>query len=265
MNYKLVAMDMDGTLLNSKLSITVDTLFAIKKAMEKGVKFTISTGRPVIGIKKYIEILGIDTPVITYNGACVVDPITEEVLYTKNLENMDAKRILELGNQYGTLMCVWSNNTLYANRFEGKLENYRKLSGAIPKLITDYEELVNQGITKILWYDEVSRINQFVDEIDMNTFDCATSVTSQPYFLEFFNKDVNKGVALDYIGQKLGIKQEEIVAIGDGLNDLAMIEYAGLGVAMGNAHPKIKEVAKYITATNDEDGISDVIYELILN
>ena len=84
MKYKLVAMDMDGTLLNSKRSITIETLFAIKKGMECGIKFTISTGRPLLGIKKYIDILGLDTPVITYNGACVVNPLTCEILFKKN-------------------------------------------------------------------------------------------------------------------------------------------------------------------------------------
>ena len=264
MKYKLVAMDMDGTLLSSKLAITVDTLFAIKKAMEKGVIFTISTGRPLLGIKKYIEILGLTTPVITYNGACVVDPVTEEILFRKELENEDAKRIFELGEKYGTLMCVWSGNKLYGNRLDDQFEDYRKLSGATPHLITDYDELYEQGITKILWYDSVEKINRYLSEIDVNIFNCATCVTSKPYFLEFFNRDVNKGVALDFISEKLNIKQEEVVAVGDGLNDLDMIEYAGLGVAMANATEKVKAASNYVTGSNDEDGIADLIYDVIL-
>ena len=264
MKYKLVAMDMDGTLLNSKLSITIDTLFAIKKAMGQGVKFTISTGRPLLGIKKYVEILGIDSPVITYNGAMVVDPITEKILFKKDLIPSDARKILELGKKHDVLMCIWSNGNLYANRLDGNLENYRNLSGAVPVALDDFEQVVNDGISKILWINEEDKINQYIKEIDPSMFENVTYVTSQPIFLEFFNRDVNKGVALNFIAETLGVLQEEVVAVGDGLNDYEMISYAGLGVAMGNAHPKIKKIAKYITATNDEDGIADVIYELIL-
>lgn len=264
MKYKLVAMDMDGTLLNSKLAITVETLFAIKKAESEGVRFTISTGRPLLGIKQYIEILGFDTPVITYNGACVVDPKSEEILFKKDLLAQDAKKIYELGLSYDVLMCVWSNGTLYANRLDSNLENYRKLSGAIPVLIDDFDEIVNQGISKILWAAIPEKIQMCKKEINPNDFTNVTYVTSQPIFLEFFNKDVSKGIALDFIAKSLGIKQEEVVAFGDGLNDYEMIEYAGLGVAMGNAHEEIKKIADFVTSTNDEDGIADAIYEKVL-
>lgn len=265
MKYKLVAMDMDGTLLNSKRSITVDTLFAIKDAMKKGVKFTISTGRPLLGIKKYLEILDLgDTPVITYNGANVVNPITEEILFSKDLISSDARKIYELGSKIDVLIVVWSNNTLYANMFDERLESYRSLSGATPVLITDFEEIIKQGITKILWSGTESLIAKYKEELKNEDFKNTTFVTSQPIFLEFFNKDVNKGVSLDFIAKSCGIKQEEVVAVGDGLNDYEMIEYAGLGVAMGNACEEIKKIANHITRTNDEDGIADVIYEKIL-
>ena len=264
MKYKLIACDMDGTLLNSKLAITVDTLFAIKKAMANGVKFTISTGRPLLGIKKYVDIVGIDTPVITYNGAMVVDPLTEEVLFKKDLLTSDAKKILELGTERNVLMIIWSNGKLYSNRQDERLENYRKLSGAVPTILTSYEEVLEQGISKILWINDADIIQTYIKELAPISFESVTYVTSQPIFLELFNKEVSKGVALDFIAKKYGILQEEVVAFGDGLNDYEMIEYAGMGVAMGNAHPKIKEIANYITATNDEDGIADAIYELIL-
>ena len=266
MKYKLVAMDMDGTLLNSKRVITNETLFALKKAMASNVICTISTGRPLLGIKKYVEILGLeDSPVITYNGACVVNPKTEEILFSKDLLDCDARKIYELGSKYNVLIVVWSNNILYANRFDERLESYRSLSGATPVLITDFEEIIKQGISKILWSDEKEEINRYLEELNPNMFSNVTYVTSQPIFLEFFNKDVSKGIAVDFIAKKYGILQEEVVCIGDGLNDYEMIEYAGLGIAMGNADPEIKKIANYITGTNDEDGIASVIYEKVLN
>ena len=127
-----------------------------------------------------------------------------------------------------------------------------------------YEEVLEQGISKILWINDADIIQSYIKELAPVSFESVTYVTSQPIFLELFNREVSKGVALDFIAKMYGILQEEVVAFGDGLNDYEMIEYAGMGVAMGNAHPKIKEIANHITATNDEDGIADAIYELIL-
>ena len=135
---------------------------------------------------------------------------------------------------------------------------------SINLLMEDEEALLDQGITKILWYDEVPSINQWQEELKDVEFDSVTFCTSQPFFLEFFNSKVSKAVAMEKIGEIYGISREEMIAAGDGYNDLAMIEYAGLGVAMENAVDGVKAVAQYITASNEEDGIAKVIEEFIL-
>ena len=127
----------------------------------------------------------------------------------------------------------------------------------------DEEALLDQGITKILWYDEVENVNQWQVELDEVEFGSVTYCTSQPIFLEFFNKMVSKAIAMEKIGEIYGIRREEMIAAGDGYNDLAMIEYAGLGVAMDNAVDDVKAAAQYITASNEEDGIAKVIEEFI--
>lgn len=259
MKYKFVAVDMDGTLLNSRGEITAATAEEIRKLADKDVVFTISTGRPIQGVAKYNEWLGLKGPVITYNGAMIVNAEDNKVLFEQGLLREDARKIWELGQKYNTTMCIWAGNQLYGNRLDEKIHDYKKLSGVEPILAEDIETLLDIGITKILWYDETERIEEFLTQLSSDLFCEVSYCTSKPTFLEFFSKKVSKAVAMEKIGEFLGITRDEMVAIGDGLNDLSMIEYAGLGVAMGNAAKEVKDNAQFITDTNDEDGVRKVL------
>lgn len=259
MKYKLVAADMDGTLLNSRGEITEATAEEIRKLAEKDVVFTISTGRPIQGVEKYKELLGLTGPIITYNGAMIVNAKDNKVLFEQGLLREDARKIWELGQKYNTTMCIWAGNQLYGNRLDEKIHDYKKLSGVEPVLAEDIEMLLDIGVTKILWYDEEEQIEVFLTQLSREMFCEVTYCTSKPTFLEFFNSKVSKAVAMEKIGGLLGITQEEMIAIGDGLNDLSMIQYAGLGVAMGNAAKEVKENAQFVTATNDDEGVKKVL------
>ena len=259
MKYKFVAVDMDGTLLNSRGEITPATAEEIRKLADKDVVFTISTGRPIQGVAKYKELLGLKGPVITYNGAMIVNAENHEVLFEQGLLREDARKIWELGQKYNTTMCIWAGNQLYGNRLDEKIHDYKNLSGVEPVLAEDIETLLDIGITKILWYDEVERIEEFLTLLSSDLFSEVTYCTSKLTFLEFFSSKVSKAVAMEKIGELLGITREEMVAIGDGLNDLCMIQYAGLGVAMENAAQEVKDNAQFITDTHDEDGVKKVL------
>lgn len=264
MKYKFVAVDMDGTLLNSRGEITPATVAVIRKLADKDVVFTISTGRPIQGVAKYSESLGLKGPVITYNGAMIVNAEDNKVLFEQGLLREDARRIWELGQKYNTTMCIWAGNQLYGNRLDEKIQDYKKLSDVEPILAEDIEALLDIGITKILWYDEVERIEEFLTSLSSDLFLEVSYCTSKPTFLEFFSKKVSKAVAMEKIGEMLGIARDEMVAIGDGLNDLSMIQYAGLGVAMGNAAQKVKDNAQLITDTNEEDGVKKVLEKILV-
>lgn len=263
MGFKLIAVDMDGTLLNSEGKISEKTVDAIRNLSKTDVIFTISTGRPIHGVQKYNTQLHLMGPIITYNGAMIVNAETQEILFEEGLSREDAETIWKLGEQAGVTMCIWSNNQLYGNRLDKRIHDYKKLSGVEP-LLADKEQLLNQGITKILWYDEVDRIRRFCRELSPELFSQVTFCTSKPVFLEFFSSKVSKAVAMKKIGELYNIQREEMIAIGDGLNDLSMIEYAGLGVAMENAEKAVKDTAQYITASNDEDGVAKVIETFVI-
>ena len=264
MEYKLIAADMDGTLLNQCGEITPRTQEAIRKAVAKGVIFSVSTGRPIQGVGIYQHILNLKAPFITYNGAMIVASDTHEILFRQELEKEDARKILKAGRDYNTTMCVWSGNKLYGNVLNDRIHDYKKLSRVEPELIEDEEALLEQGITKILWYDEADSILRWQDELAIKDFTSTAFCTSKPVFLEFFHSQVSKALALEKIGEMYHISREEMIAVGDGFNDLSMIEYAGLGVAMGNAPEEIKKKAAYVTSSNEEDGIACVIEKFIL-
>lgn len=265
MNYKLIAADMDGTLLNDNREITTKTIMAIKDAVASGVIFTISTGRPIQGVDKYNNLLNLKAPIITYNGAMIVTSDTREVLFSKTLLYKDALKILDIGNELGITMCVWAQNKLYCNIHNHLVDDYKKLSDVSPNIIDDYDALAKSGITKILWYDQPDIISNVQIKLKDFLFDKVTYCTSKPTFLEFFNSEVSKAEAMKIIGTIFNIKREEMIAIGDGYNDLSMIEYAGLGIAMANAPEGVKQKSDYTTeSSNNNDGIAEVIEKFVL-
>ena len=264
MKYKLMAVDIDGTLIDSNGNITEETKTAIKAAVDRGLIFIICSGRSIQGVEYLSNMLNLDVPFITYNGAMVVMGKSKEILYEQGLSARDAKSIIELGVKYGTTMIVWSNNLLYVSELNERAEDYKKLANIEPILITSYEELIQNGITKILWYDDIDKIDSYQTEIGEFLTDSVNYHTSKPIFLEFVDKNASKAIALEKLGVYFGIKPEEMIAVGDGFNDLSMIEYAGLGVAMGNAKEALKERANYVTMSNDEDGVAHIINKFIL-
>ena len=263
MEYKLVALDMDGTLLNSNGKISDKNIETINKLINEGIIIVLSTGRPIQGVNIYNSLLPVNGPIITYNGAMIFN--NQNIIFKQNLEREAAKKIIDLGSKYDTTMCIWSNDQLYTNKINNKVNDYKKLSRVEPKLIDDYEEILDLGITKILWLDEEENIEKYISELSEKIFQNVSFCTSKSTFLEFFNKNVSKGKALEKIGELLNIRREEMIAIGDELNDLPMIEYAGLGIAMGNANDLVKQKARFVTLSNDEDGVNLALEEAFKN
>lgn len=264
MEYKLLAVDIDGTLLNNKREITEKTKKRIHEAIDKGIVFTICSGRPVQGVQLITNQLEVDIPVITYNGAMVITGTSKNIIYSCTMKEEDVLMIDRLGKERNTTITIWSDNQLFVNRVDERAANYSQLSGIDPKLYCDVRELLNKGINKMLWYDEVKRINAFEREMHGLLRPSVNFHTSQPFFLEFVDVKASKAIALGKLGEHYGIRQEQMIAVGDGFNDLSMIEYAGLGVAMDNAPEGVKKAADFITLSNEEDGVGHVIEKFLL-
>lgn len=264
MKYRLIATDMDGTLLTPDDRITDYTAAAIHRAVDGGAVFTLCTGRPLQGVKKYIRQLNLDCPVITYNGAAIVHSRTGEIMFSQDMDTQDAYQIYSEAKKRGTMFILWSQNKLYASEISEKTHFYEEITSTKATLLTDFDSVARQGITKMLWYDEPDTLEDWIEELKGKNLCHTTFMKSRAYFLEFFSDKVSKAVAMEKLGEYYGIKREEMIAIGDQTNDLSMIEYAGLGVAMENAVDSVKAVADYITASNTQDGVAKVLEKFVL-
>ncbi len=264
--YKLIAVDMDGTLLREDRSISKETVKAIKYAREKGVRVILASGRPIDGIRPYLEKLDLIESgeyVLSYNGAIVQNIVTGEIVAGYTMKGKDYKRIYEESKRLSV--------NIHAFTKEGcitpKLTRYTELEGEINKIPVKVVPMKDIGdedtVIKVMMVDDEKELDRAIKVLPKELYDKYTIVRSAPFFLEFLHKRSNKGEGIKVLTELLGIKPEEVICIGDAGNDFHMIEYAGLGVAMGNGSEEIKAVADYITKSNEENGVAHVINKFI--
>lgn len=263
--YKLIASDMDGTLLSSKRTISEKTIKAIRELKAKGVMFVLCTGRALPAIKRYQDMLKIVEPVVICNGAEAYDVANNKVIFQKNIDFESAKCIWEEGLKRNTEIYFWVGNELYTNLLNDKIYDYIDDHHTEFQKVTDFDTVKDKKFLKFIWDDTPENIIRYKAELDKMGFrEKVNYCTSMAIYLEFFNKETDKGAAIKELSKIYNIKREEIIAIGDGNNDIDMIKYAGLGVAMGNAADNVKSVADYVTSTNDEEGLLEVINKFVL-
>lgn len=264
-NYKLLAADLDGTLLTNDKNIGERTLTSLRKAIEGGMIFAIATGRAWPGVRRYAVQIPVNGPVITIDGSMIVDPVSEKILYSQPLEYEDAVRLLNMGVERSVTQVIWCRNRLYGTILNDRMEDYSKrFAGGMEVLKAEYfEQLAKDGISKVLWYDTPDNVTGWVEQLRAASFESLTACTSEPYFVEIFNAKVSKAKALEQISSMYNIQPDEMIAVGDGGNDVPMLHYAGLGIAMGNASDTVKKEADAVTSDNSHDAIADVLSEYV--
>lgn len=264
--YKLIAIDMDGTLLKEDKTISSKTKDAIKMATDKGVKVVLASGRPIIGLEPYLAELGLDTEddyVMSFNGSLVQNSRTKEVVFESALKGTDLKSLYALSKELGVNIHAFDTKGCITPA----MSEYTELEGRLNHIevgIVDFNQVSDdEDIIKIMFVDPEEKLEEAIKKLPADIYDKYTIVRSAPFFLEFLNKESNKGVGVAALAGHLGIKQEEVICMGDAGNDLAMIEYAGMGVAMGNAFEEVKKAANFITLSNEEDGVAFAINKFI--
>jgi Cof subfamily protein (haloacid dehalogenase superfamily) len=266
MNYKLVAVDMDGTLLTPGLEISEETVDTVKKVIEKGVIFTLSTGRMYLAALPVANILQLDVPIITCNGALTKCSKTGKVYDMKIIPEGYSSEIVKYCSNAGLSVSIYDDDEIYTEQGSGNLNIHKQLDHAEPIVVDTFQTLLKGSIVKIMYSSSDKYTLEYqTRELYEIYKDRLTFYFSLPHFVEIVNKDANKKNALKSIAEKFSIKSEEIIAIGDNFNDMDMIEYAGLGVAMGNSPDYLKEAADYVTHSNDEDGVRHILEKFILN
>ncbi len=268
--YKLIAMDMDGTLLKDDKTITTFNKEALKKARELGVKIVLTSGRPVQGIKKYLdelELTGEDDYVIGLNGALICKTSDYSIISSNAvLKGKDLKYIYNKVNHLKTYFHAFTNKEDLINKKSKFSDDEEKRLNLKTRVVDFLNEVQDEDeILKVVLEEEKEILDEITPQVPKELFEEYNVIRSVDFMLEFMNKGCNKATGLEKLGQYLGISKEEIIAIGDADNDTEMIQYAGLGVAMGNAKDEIKKLADFVTRSNEENGVKNVIDKFILS
>lgn len=291
--YKIITIDLDGTLLNSFGEITPKTKETLKKAIDKGIKVVLASGRPISAIENIANEIGSNEYLISGNGALVYDIQKSEVVYDRFLSKEQVLKIVDICEENSIFCNVYTEteviaknlnyNVLFyhkenAKKIESKRTNINIVSN-MKKYIEEIDE--NAKFLKMTVCDPNKMIfNGIIRKLkNINTIDVlevshmsrktikdgTDNVQIEYFYTEITNKNVNKWTAIEYLLEKYNIKPEEVMAIGDNVNDKEMIENAGLGIVMGNSSPQMKEIADVVVADNNSDGIVEAVEKYILS
>lgn len=263
LDIKLIAIDLDGTLLRNDLTISPRAQEAITRATERGVCVTLATGRMFASALPFACELNLNLPLITYQGA-LVKYADGRVVYHKPLSIKKAKAVVDFILPYGYHLNVYINDELYMGKDSPEGKRYASISKVPVHLVDNLPDIITQGPTKLLVIAKEEQLDMLAGDLG-DCFGNSINITkSSPYFLEIGNKEATKGRALKKLALSMGLNASQVMAIGDSWNDLDMIEYAGLGVAMANAQPEVKKAARYVTCNNDDDGVAEAIEKWVL-
>jgi hypothetical protein len=266
MPYRLMAMDLDDTLLTDDLTVTETTKAALRQAIAQGVHLTIATGRMFESARRIAGQIGLNVPIITYQGSLIKNLLDESVLYERAVPTEAAVKLCEFCRERGLHLQTYVDDKLYAAEENDKLKAYAKLSGIPYTIAPDFPALVAASShTKMVIIDEPAYLDRLMPELRELLGPDVHLTKSKSNFLEALHREGTKGHALRFLAAHYGIPMEETIAVGDAWNDREMIEAAGLGVAMANAVPGLKELADYVTPMdNNEDGVRHVLEKFVL-
>lgn len=269
--YKLVAIDFDGTLVTDEKELTKKTIEVIKEASKKGVKIMISSGRSFYRLEKYIDALDLrkeNQCTICFNGGMIIENTTKEMTYSKNIDVQEVNELIQLGKSLNLPIMLYAKDTQYVEKVpEVVQKNTKNLKGMHLEIINFSELNFNKKenhIYKICFIDKPEIIIEKRNEIPKEIVEKYEITSSVPEYLEIVKKGIKKSEAIKVVMEKYHIKQEEVMAIGDGENDVEMLEFAGLGIAMENANEYVKSFANDVTTSNNHDGVANAIEKYIL-
>lgn len=269
MRYRLIASDLDDTLLDESSNISVRNREAIRRAVDLGVKFVIATGRMFKTSISYLEDLGLnsDYPVINYHGALVKKSRSKEVILHRPIDNGVAISVAEEAERQGCHVSVFIEDELYIREENEYSRFYQSMAHiGLEEVGPLGAFLRNNGASPTKM--SIIRWDGTIDDIETKLrgkyAKKLSILQSRPYFLEITDQKATKGQTLGWLAEKEGIKPEEIIAFGDGHNDIDMLRFAGLGVAVSNGRPEVRAAARLVTGSNIENGVAEVIERYVL-
>lgn len=272
--FKVIIMDVDGTLFSSAKGVTKETKTVLKKAQDQGIKLILASGRPTSGLIKIGRELEMEKNgglFVSYNGSKVIDCQTMETLFNEPMSVEEGKAVLEHMKKFDVYPMIDKDEYIYVNNvFADPIHPYGE-----PFNVIEYEsrggefilcekkdlaDFLDYEINKILTAGEPPYLQEVYQEMMEPFKDSLSCMFTGPFYFEFTAKGIDKAKALDTVLKPMGYTQDDLIGFGDGMNDLSMLKYCGTAVAMANAVQDVKNAADYITTSNDEDGIAKALY-----
>ncbi|MCX5660634.1 MAG: Cof-type HAD-IIB family hydrolase [Planctomycetota bacterium] len=261
----LIALDIDGTLLRSDKRMSKRVLHAVHQARDKGVQVILATARPPRSVREIHQYLGLDTPQINYNGALIHDPVRKRHLHHQPLNHDLAMKVVKLARRIfpATVVSVEILDRWYTDHVDETLPTETSRVFA-PDFVGPLEAFLHVPVTKLMLLAPAKEIAPIREEVERKFLGRLAFAVSDAHLLQVIHPEADKAHALAWIAKRLNIPAKRVMAIGDAPNDVGMLSWAGLGVAVGNAWPEARRVADVVVPGNDEDGVAHAIEQFVL-
>ena len=260
----MAAFDLDGTLLDSHHNVSPENCDALQKLTANGVMVVLVSGRMHRSMKPISDQIGLENPIISYNGGMVKHTVSGQVLHHTPVPAEYAKAVVKDCIEQGLHLNYCLDDELFVSKKNNWSELYEERTGVPATAVGDLRELDGKTPTKLLIIHPAEELQQYLTRFKTEYAKKLYVTQTQPEYIEFMHPAVSKGMALTALTKQFDIPLASVVAFGDSYNDESLLRTAGYGIAMENAVSPIKSCADYITSTNDENGVAKAIYELII-
>ena len=270
MLYRLIALDLDGTAIIGGQMPRPAVRQAVAAAVQRGVRVVLATGRGYTSARRWAEVFGLQTPLVCYQGALIQEPAgSQQILFMESTPTAPLTQVIALAEERGLELTLYSADTLYYTTASHPADFYELWFGLPCQRVTRLTDALvmmqERGLAPLkgLFIGEPADIDRLSAELHTAFDHCLTVVRSHPLFVEVLSPNVSKGAALAFLARRYGISQAATIAVGDSGNDLSMVQWAGLGVAMGNATADVLAAADWVAPAVAEDGVAAVIERFI--
>jgi Cof subfamily protein (haloacid dehalogenase superfamily) len=264
--YKMLVLDLDDTLLRDDYSISARNKELLTKAQQLGIKVVLASGRPTPAMLRYAEELNLahyDSYMISFNGAVVTSMKDNKIIFETSLTQQEIHSLHDFSIENNVHIITYSDKGVISETDSEYIDVELKLTGIPQHKVPDFKSEVTSNAVKCILLEHPDYLKEVETKLKAERTDLSVA-RSKPFFLEVMPHGIDKAASIDLLAQKLGIKQSEVIAVGNAGNDLTMVQYAGLGIWVDNVSDELRHHADFIVASNENDGVAEVVERFIL-